>query len=584
MKSHMLFSFLLATVSITYADNLDTEAKQEMVGRWGLGDFFDAVSTSLESVVAVASEALVITSSDLSVELAKKIIRETFPVQEPVDLVTVQTSTKLDALEILYLQNRLPKVQQVLQNDFDIDQPLRLAICCGGGGNRAMIGTIGLLLGAAKSKVLDTALYISGASASTWSIVPFSYLAATSYRGQSFEKVLTDMKQSLTLMLDDPSMINIQGIYAPPLISFDSTDDFSVDIAKRFAYDQPLTLVNLFGALVGDYSLKLLGCDRLSERWSTIAPEVEKGNIPLPLCSAIFEVDSVQEFLQYEWFEMSPFQAGSSRLGYVPIQYLGSYFQNGSLDLNRLCYEYPISFYLGVCGSTFSMTIQDIGTIQRTTDRQATIFKELLEQDCTTQPKRHALFENSFIYGFVQDWIHDIITSRNSLTYAQFPNYSQGFSTSSLRDNDIVGLFDSGIDFDLPLPTLVDRPERNLDIVILYDSHSGSEVALRDISSYCQKKGIAFPDMSGVTQLDLQSQVMTVINDPRLHNYDSTVTTYIYFPTNDLDISSSPYLAYNFKYTENDIEQLSNKMEQAFLSKASEIREIMKFVAQKRYT
>lgn len=511
-----------------------------------------------------------------SVVVIKALIKEIYSVPYPVLPITVQTQTDLCKEEKRFLQNRMVNVQQNLKNYFDIDQPLRIGFCCSGGGNRAMIGTLGVLTGAAKTHVLDSALYVAGLSGSTWLISQMCYLAATSHKKQDFAMILAQIKQSYMQNLHDYSMLGINGVYTPPLISFDSTDDVCIEIAKRYAYEQPMTLVNLFGALVGDYALALMGNDRLSEVWSRVIPEIQKGNSPLPLCASIFEKSK----LHYGWFEMSPLQCGSAELGYIPVSYLGSKFNDGTLDESVMCPEYPVSFYLGMYGSAFAATIQDIANIQRELHRKITILKEQCDRDGLDH---RSILNNSLIQGLVQGTIQDLINSRNALTYAQFPNYSYGVESTPLQGQEMLGLFDAGIDFDLPLPLLVDRPERNLDVVFLYSSFPGQKKVLQDLAKYCHQKQIAFPDIAMIGQDDVQTGDMTVLNDPRSWEYDVAMPTYIYFPTNHINLYAPPYITLNFKYGPEEVEFLSGKMEKTFLSHINEISNILKLVAQNRY-
>lgn len=513
-------------------------------------------------------------------DVAKKLIKETYPVDMPHQPVHVQSSISLSNSEKNFLHHRMNKAQQVLQASFGIEQPLRLGFCCSGGGNRAMIGTLGLLSAAAKTKILDASLYLAGLSGSTWLISQLSYLAATSYKYRSLEEILHDIKNDYKKRLSDYSMININGMFGPPLLSFESTDDIFVDIAKRFAYNQEITLVNLFGSLVGDYALGLMGRDRLSEKWSCIADESEHGTIPLPLCSAIFERPGLSFFKpSYEWFEMSPLQCGGRELGYIPVEYLGSGFYNGSLDYNQMCHEYPIGYFLGMYGSAFAVTIQEIGHLQKQLRKCPTILKD----DVIEQLQKKSLFNNSLVQGFVHNIIEDVIMSRNSLTYSHFANFSQGMHNSVLKDQESLGLFDAGIAIDLPAPALLDRPERNLDLVIMYDSHNGNAHVFNQIEDYCKEKGLKFPDVSHLNDYILSSQDMTIINDPRDESYDKESATYIYIPTNNIDVKNPPYTTFNFKYTAHDIEELSSKIENVFMSSFDEIKEIMRLVAVKRH-
>lgn len=528
----------------------DSQISQE---KFSLGDFFN----------------------DTTISLLKVLIKEMYGPATPSTPVVVQTDSQLSWEEKRFLQNRLEMVKASLKENFDIDQPLRIGFCCGGGGNRAMIGALGLLTGAAKSRVLDATLYLAGLSGSTWLISEFCYLAATSYKKKPYEIILEDIKKSYYKMLHDYSMLHINSVYAPPLISFDSTDDVCIEIAKRFAYGQPMTLVNLFGALVGDYALSLLGNDRLSEKWSRIHVAMQKGFVPLPLCAAAFEKSSAN----YGWFEMSPLQCGSKELGYIPVQFLGSPFYNGKLDIDNMCPEYPLSFYLGMYGSAFAATVQDIANIQKALHRKITLLKE----DEIRDKQQRNILENYIIKDIIQGTIKDIIMSRNALTYAHFPNYSKNVRGSVLKYKDSLGLFDAGIAFDLPLPLLIDRPERCLDVIFLYTSYPGSKNALQALEKYCYNQQNSFPDLSKISQKELE-QDMIVLNDPADFDYNSEIPTYIYFPTNNINIYAPPYITLNFKYTTKEVNVLSGKMERIFLEHYDKIKETLRLVALKRYT
>lgn len=510
-------------------------------------------------------------------DIAKKLIKDVYSVQPPHHPVHVHTDTNLSSEERNFLRNRTHKVRRVLEKHFGIDEPLRIGICCSGGGNRAMVGSLGFLLGAAKTNILDATTYLSGLSGSTWLIAPFSYLAATTYKYEQFEDILRAIKDDFIKRLNDFSMININGIHTPPLLSFDSTDDVLVETAKRFAYEQPVTLVNLFGSLVGDYALGLMGCDRLTTFWTDIASEIQLGDTPLPLCSAIFDT-SFCSHNDYEWFEMSPLQAGSSMLGYIPVQYLGSQFSFGTLDDSNICPEYPLSFYLGMYGSGFAITVHDIGTIQKSLGEPTTILKDAQLRNIQ---RGHYLLENNIVLELAKSIVHSVISSRNPLTFAHFPNYSQGLFSSLLRDQPNLGLFDAGIDMDLPVPAFVDREERSVDVILLYDAHQGNTTTLHKISDYCHRKGVAFPDVSQVED-SVRHNVMTVLNDPRSWGYNPRMTTYIYIPTNDFDTTLPPYATLNFRYEEQDVNVLSNNIENIVISQADEIKEVMKLVATRK--
>ncbi len=558
-RSKVIFNryfFMTSIIFCAHQTLMTGDFKNRSKDKWGLAELFN----------------------ETSVSMLKTLIKEIYPGLNPTLPVEVQTGTQLSKEEKRFLLRRMPIVQENLQKYFNITQPVRIGFCCSGGGNRAMVGTLGFLTGAAKTHLFDSALYVAGLSGSTWLISQLLFLSTTSHKNRSFVDILSEIKASYGTKLCDSSMFGIDGIYTPPLISFDSTDDVCIEIAKRFAYEQPMTLVNLFGALVGDYALGLMGNDRLSEKWSRIMFEVQKGGVPLPLCASIFEKSKSN----YGWFEMSPLECGSAELGYIPVSYLGSSFYKGCLNEQHICPEYPISFYLGMYGSAFAVTIQDIANFQKALHRKITILKDQ-ESDLIDDAAHRNILNNSFVQGLIQGTIQNLIETRNVLTYAQFPNFSKDLKTSVLSDCETLGLFDAGIAFDIPLPLLVDRPERNLDLIFLYGSFPGQKSVLQDLEKYCFYKKIPFPDISGTGHDDVAHNDMTVLNDPRSVEYDLSTPTYIYFPTNGIDLYAPPYITLNFRYTPEEIDRLSEKTEHAVVSHRDEIADILKALAAKRY-
>ncbi|HSW75993.1 MAG TPA: hypothetical protein VLG50_03050, partial [Candidatus Saccharimonadales bacterium] len=466
---------------------------------------------------------------DPAVKALKRTIRMVSPViDKPLatEVVQVQSSLGLCDEEKEYLANRLPKVQRILKSEFDIDQPLRLAFCCSGGGNRAMIGTLGFFIAAARHKFLDASMYMTGLSGSTWTIVPWSYLYLKNmFRSKDFETTLTAMRDSFALELQGA------GILKPPFLKSDQViKDFSQSIAVRFGFDQHLSAVDIFGGLVGNYALSLAGNNRLHVKWSELAVAAKAGRIPLPLASAAFNANMKTDTktkvgASYDWFEMSPFQAGSSMLGYIPTRWLGSEFKNGKIVPEFITPEYPISFYLGVYGSAFGLSLHDV------------VDKGL--------PDTSFMVSGIKVDVPVDQWVKEILkesfgqdagAARSGKIHARFPNFSLGVSLRNLiQDEKEIGLFDAGIAFNFPLPLLLDRPQRAVDVIIIYDSNPGDVPVFKDAEQYFIRKNIAIPDLSSITKIDaaqakakLLSSAMTVFNDPRTKSYNPNIVTFIY--------------------------------------------------------
>lgn len=533
-------------------------------------------------------------------------IRLANPEIPPMSEVKVSKDLKLSIEEHNFRQNRLKKYVQPALENLGIDQPLTMAFCCSGGGNRAMIGTLGILTAATRAKIFQASMYMAGLSGSTWTIAPWSYLYLKGLLSKDLDTSFQEIRQSWATVLDNSSMISTGvGIYAPAFLADEIATKFSYQVASRIAYKNSLSLVDLYAAMVANFALDKVGDNKLNVVWSSLASLAQQGAIPLPLCSNVFDAEiltteRLKKTKQYEWFETGPFQAGSPVLGYIPIKYFGSSFTKGVLDVadGKLRPEYPISFYLGVYGSAFSVSSEDI------------IDKAL--------PNPQFVIGTQAITIPVAEWMKTIIEDeagsgavgkRVKNFYTKFANFSADTPKSVLSNKEEISLIDGGMNFNFPLPLLLDRPERNVDLVIIYDSNPGDVPAFTDGAAYFARKNIEVPDMSNVTKTQLLAQTMMVLNDPRDRNYDKTKPTFIYFPTKSsmpvpsstwptvdntvtdvtttikqFDITKPPYVTPNFRYTKDQMNDLVDAMDYAFTSQVPAIVDIMKRVAQARHS
>ncbi|MCX5922976.1 MAG: hypothetical protein NTU89_00235 [Candidatus Dependentiae bacterium] len=523
-------------------------------------------------------------NTDRALELLKSSIRVLNPSLPPVSPVFVHEKTSLGKEEMSFLNNRLPKVQKALSNEFGIDQPLKISWCFGGGGVRAMFATHAMLASAAKHKILDASIYMAGLSGSTWMIAPWCYLYLKGYLSKNLEISFQQVLKSLEISLNDDSMfIEIPKVsfYGPPLLSVDDYARFSSDIAMRFGFNQPITVVDVFGAFIGGFALQKAGKKRLDVTWSSICKEAQYGITPWPLCSSTFELNQSSlskspKARKYEWFEMSPSQAGSPLVGYVPVQYVGSKFQGGKLVTSSICPEYSMAFFLGMYGSAFAALSPNV-----------LIEKKLKEVEFTVQGVSITIPVDKWVKAIMDEAFgKDAGSFRHEKVHAQFSNYSQGLQSSVLQNESTLGMFDAGGDFNFPLPLLFDRPDRTPDIVFIVDSNNQDAKDLKVATSYFKLKGIdVVPDMSKVTADELLASAMTVFNDPRdAKKYNKKASTIIYFPTRDIDTSmSSPFFTMNFKYNPEQIAKLTGNVSLAFESQVPEIKNIFKLVAEQKY-
>ena len=472
----------------------------------------------------------------------KQSIREKYPVAQTLSDAQLQVRQGQDLCprELTFLQNRTPKVTQALKESFDIDAPLKIGLCFSGGGNRAMLVSLGFLLGAQDIGLYDAAYYMVGLSGSTWTISPFSYLSAM--QGMT----LTQFKDQLIPRLG--SVMKVISATVPPVPVFSKYQNSSMqnNFIKRYGYDQYLSSIDIYAAFVGNFTLFPLGKNRLDVTWSSIADTIELGNIPMPLCSAVAYKKTHKEGTHYYWLEIGTFEVGSDQLkSYVPTQAFGSQFKKGKPVAGYLGHapEYPISFYEAVCGSAFTFSINEI------LDRNVAYSFTMLGQNVTLPLKQ---------------MMHSNITEKLRFSPATFHNYTFGLQNSPIEKDTTIRLYDGAINFNFPLPVAM-RPARDLDLIVIGDASLDSE-SFKFAQNHFKRNKIKFPDMTNLTD-KMIAKPITIFNDPRLANYDKDMVTIAYCPfiknegfsqTFDPTLcqEEGPCRTFNFNYTKIQAEEV----------------------------
>lgn len=502
---------------------------------------------------------------NIPTNLIKYAMRKNIPMPTPSEPVTVQTTTSLSQEEKLFLQNRQQVVQAALAK-LNINEPLRVAFCFSGGGCRAMIGSLGLMQGAAQSGILNTALYAATLSGSTWFLSSWTYLSLQNIFSTDPNISLAEFQKNLELMLQRKTL------------TIDNKKAFANNLAKRFTFNQPLTLINLYGPLLGTFALKQASPNELNATWSSLAQPILSGKMPLPLCSAVYQKDfssdlTIEPQKRYGWFEMSPLQAGGSEIGYIPVQYLGSEFKQGTLNNKEICPEYPLDYFMGIYGSAFAASLYDAyQKLAQLNYPDPTI--SVFGKEISLPIAKWIQSLNKFDQTMVQE--------KQSKVFAQLHNFSQSLESSVMKNYPTLGLVDGAFSINSPLALLFERPERNLDIIIMYDSGTGKNT-LHQLANYFTYKNINIPDLSQVTTEEIRSQSMTIFNDPRANTYNSSQPTILYFPTLGIDATKKPYETFNFKYQPEDVDKLATIMRTAFTDNVPIIKQVYQATAYKKY-
>lgn len=557
---------LLAQSLISYQPILASAPKKQT--------YFQTFSDTIAGLEASTASALksIIPAFDTKIDSHKA-----YPVALRLsdDELAVRQSKELCPQELNFIKNRTPQVAQALKKYFDIDAPLKIGMCFSGGGNRAMLVSLGFLLGAQDIGLFDASYYMAGLSGSTWTILPFSYLHATQ------QISLTQFKDQLVSRLNSIMTPARNGMPQTPIITQHQMNYMQNTVSKRFASGQYVSSIDIYGSFIGDFTLLPVGENRLDVTFSSIAKSLEQGSIPLPLGSAVADKPLTKK--DYFWFEVGPFEVGSDDLGaYVPIQGFGLQYKQGKVVSSHAGHapEYPLSFYEGVFGSAFTISMQDLNRVPFMQD-QMNLFNKFLNFS----------FMNPFTNFDTSSLMSDDAMKNIRLFPACFHNYTLGLKDSPLAQETKLKLYDAGLGFDLPLPLMM-RQARDIDVIIACDSMIDLET-LQLAAVHFKQNNIKFPDVSSLTEQTI-SKLVTVLNDPRLENYDNDMITIVYCPfikNNTYSETFDPIQCrvegfcgmFNFNYTKEQAEEVVGLTRYNVNAIKNEIKAVLQALQEKNF-
>jgi cytosolic phospholipase A2 len=395
----------------------------------------------------------------------------------------VRVGNGLHAEERAYLAKRKPKVkvalEKMLKRSLNGKYIPNIAIVASGGGYRAMLGTIGSLLAAERIGLLDATTYIAGLSGGTWA------LGAWVSTGLSLSNFKKYIQKNIETDIHVASVREAKNIFNA--------------IAVKAVYDEPVTIVDIYGGLLANRLLAQYGENNPMVYLSQQAKRVMTADIPYPIYTAIDARQAVAD--EPHWFEFTPHEIGCAYYGaYIPTWGYGRLCNEGrSQDFAP---EQSLGFQMGTFGSAFGVHF-------------GRAWDEIVEKIPGT------IIKSAIEKKFIDPNSGKRITS----FWAEVFNYMYGMPGQELKDRPTLKLVDAGIDFNLPYPPVSgERPERKADIMVFLDFSGGSLIySLKKTESYARKKGLKFPP---IDYTDVDKKVFSVFRDPA----DPSAPVVLYFP------------------------------------------------------
>lgn len=415
-------------------------------------------------------------------------------------------------------------LEQVLDRKIPLEKTPRIAICMSGGGMRAAISSHGFMAGLEACGLLNAITYCSVLSGSTW------FLTDWMYSGKSLDLYYAELIESLSK------------------IHMFSADVLAQALWRKYVFLQDTSLVDLYGALLGNTFLKSVNNALEAEKvtFSTLGNSVAQGIYPFPLCTA------AETSAENHWVTFSPFNVSSESLKFsIPIWSFGRTFVSGVST--NFAPEQSLGFLMGLWGSAASGSIEDM-------------LKASINQ-------LNPLLFNKIHSSLDQIGIADI---RPAGVYIDNPLYGCRESSYRLRSVSRMIFMDAGYISNLPIRPLL-HDQRAVDIIIILDVsqdvHNGA-AELKKAEEEIRQQGLPFPpiDYSEVAAsplhvfvdpLDLRAPIVIYLVPVRQELYDKT-----FDPAKEF---YSTYQTINFAYDASKVDKLAGLVKHIIISHKNEI-------------
>lgn len=364
--------------------------------------------------------------------------------------VLVKQTSAVQPQEENFKRNRVAVVKRGLAKFMNMQspgaaQPPTLAIVASGGGYRAMILTAGYLKAAEDMGLLDATTYMSTLSGSTWFLAPWimSDQNVAAFKASLLEKIKNkrfDLKTAAS--------------------NFDARNVINDIIWPKFVYNQPVSTLDLYGALLANTLLRDYGKGRQRQHLSDQLAKVSSGSKPYPIYTAA-SMHNVGDEYRYNWYEFTPIEVRNLETDlFIPTYAFNSKFEAGhSVELAS---EQSMGYLMGIFGSAFSVSLSDM---------YEAFFKNA--QKISAEDKKDVKAEVATkLFTLIEDMKVSKIRIDSARIYNPFLKLPSTFKMKGLewlQDKEYLSFVDAGLHYNIPIKPLL-RPERNVQAILVVDS------------------------------------------------------------------------------------------------------------------
>uniref|UniRef100_A0A8C3PRS8 Phospholipase A2 n=1 Tax=Calidris pygmaea TaxID=425635 RepID=A0A8C3PRS8_9CHAR len=393
-----------------------------------------------------------------------------------------------------FICKRKKVVAAALKNLLHLDEDLQedevpvVAVMTTAGGVRSMSAMFGSLLGLQESGVLDCVSYISGLSATTWTMAKL--YEDTNWSQKDLREPIGDIRKHVI-----KSKLHC--------FSLDHMKYYEKELCERKQEGHKLSFTDLWGLFIECMLRDQESTHKLSDQQLA----VNQGQNPLPIYLSLNVKNDFSTLDFKEWVEFTPYEVGFLKYGaFVRSEDFGSEFFMGHLmkkiPESRICFLEALLSLLFFVSEKHSKQIADIYSllILPTEEHPALPRKPHEQPTCLSIPK-----------GYLSSTLREMMTGRpvvstyhNFLKGLQLHNkYLENESFCMWKDtvldsspnqlnemSDYLKLVDTAFFINTSCPPIL-RPERKVD-VILHLNYSPFQ-PLQFCDSYCLEHGIPFP-------------------------------------------------------------------------------------------
>uniref|UniRef100_A0A8B9QUQ4 Phospholipase A2 n=1 Tax=Anas platyrhynchos TaxID=8839 RepID=A0A8B9QUQ4_ANAPL len=386
-----------------------------------------------------------------------------------------------------------------LGEDLNEDEVPVVAVVTTAGGVRSMTSMFGSLLALQELGVLDCASYVSGLSATTWTMAKL------------YEDANWSQKDLRGPVDDIRKHVMKSKLHC---FSLDHLKYYEKELCERKQDGHKLSFTDLWGLFIDSMIHDEENTCKLSDQQLA----VNQGQNPLPIYLSLNVKDNFSTLDFKEWVEFTPYEVGFLKYGaFVRSEDFGSEFFMGyrmkKIPESRIC------FLEGTWSNIFSQSFMDAvylsGHSEDFWHRWTRDTEHEIEEHPALPKRSHEQTTSlSVPKGCLSNTLREMMTGRPVVS--NYHNFIKGLqlhdkylenesfcmwkdtvldsSPNQLNEmGDYLKLVDTAFFINTSCPPIL-RPERKVDVILHLNYSGGSQTLPLDLfSEYCLEQGIPFP-------------------------------------------------------------------------------------------